>query len=286
MSHSELTPLLNPALDLVLDPVLDIVIPVKERITIERCVLTLIAQMLQTKGLKLGRILLCDGGSRTMACCEQLEKVSQWPAVEVLSFAHKGFNKAWLLNQGLQAASAPIVITSDVDILWPAETLEAMAIAAAVHPSTLYHVQAVQESEPDNVATQRSRYTYRLIPMAGKTTVELSLNVDVDAQPQDLRPGCGLVCARRSLWQQIGGYRHCFQGWGWEDQDLLMRAQLLGYRVLPLGTVTHLSHGDSQRNAFAGQLAPQESRDLNIRLCLAGLASGKLRGDLPLELCP
>jgi glycosyltransferase involved in cell wall biosynthesis len=279
MSHSELPPLLNP--------VLDIVIPVKERVTVERCVSTLIAQMVQAKGLKLGRILLCDGGSHTVACCKQLAKVSQWPAVEVLSFAHKGFNKAWLLNQGLQAASAPIVIISDVDILWPAETLEAMAAAAAVHPSTLYHVQDVQESEPGNVATQRSRYAYRLTQMADKTSVEVCrAELSVDAQPQDLRPGCGLVCARRSLFQQLGGYRHCFQGWGWEDQDLLMRAQLLGYPVLPLGTVTHLSHGDSARNAFAGQLAPQESRDRNIRLCLAGLASGKLRGDLPLELCP
>ncbi len=263
---------------------LDIVIPVKDRQTVERCVSTLNAQMAQVTGFRLGRILLCDGGSQTVACCQQLENVSRLPAVEILSLPHEGFNKAWLLNQGLQAASASVVILSDVDILWPAETLESMATAAVAHPNTLYYVQDVQESDPNNVAAKRSRYAYRLTQMATHTRVELSVDSQtVDSQTQDFRPGCGLVCARRSLFQQIGGYRDCFQGWGWEDQDLLMRAQLLGYQVQAVGKVTHLSHGDSGRNAFAEQLSPQESRDRNIRRCLAGLADGKLKGDLSIE---
>jgi glycosyltransferase involved in cell wall biosynthesis len=266
MSNSELVPLL------------DIVIPVKDRTTVERCVSILIAQMAQVKGLRLGRILLCDGGSQSVDCRKQLETASLLPKVEVLLLPHEGFNKGWLINRGLQAARAPVVIVSDVDILWQAKTLETMGTSAAAHPSNLYHVQDVQESEPDNVATGRSRYTYQLTQSENETIVELY----AASPPGKLRPGYGLICAQLALLQQIGGYRHAFQGWGWEDQDLLMRAQLLGYKVRAMGTVEHLSHGDAGRNAFAGQQSPQESRDRNIRICLTGLAKGNLQGDLPL----
>lgn len=265
--------------DSELAPLLDIVIPVKDRTTVGRCVSILIAQMTQARGLRLRRILLCDGGSQSVDCRQQLEAASQRPDVEVLFLPHKGFNKGWLINQGLQAASAPVVIVSDVDILWRAKTLETMGTSAAAHPSNLYHVQDVQESEPGNVAVSRSRYTYRLTQSENETIVELY----AASRLGKLRPGYGLICAQLALLRQIGGYRHGFQGWGWEDQDLLMRAQLLGYQVLSMETVEHLSHSDAGRNAFTEKQSPQESRDRNIHLCLTGIASGKLQGDLSRE---
>jgi glycosyltransferase involved in cell wall biosynthesis len=264
---------------------IDIVIALKDRSTLLRCISTLIAQIKLTK-LVLGQILICDGGSHTSECKKQLQQVSQLTPVKILARPHTRFNKGWLLNQGIEAATASVVLVSDVDILWQANTLEAIATAAANHPNHFYCVKSVQESEINTVAVKRSRYAYSL----SQTPLEMSVKIYAATSTEVVRPGCGLVCARRDLFWQVGGYRHCFWGWGWEDQDLLLRAQLLQYSVAALGRVTHLSHGDALRNAFElsdqALKLPQQSRDRNILTCLKGLSEGKLMGDLPHQNTP
>jgi glycosyltransferase involved in cell wall biosynthesis len=253
--------------------VLDVIIPIKDRTTLSDCVAELIAAIDGASDIELGHLIVCDGGSSDDACQRQLRAVVQYPSVMRLDRAHPGFNKGWLLNQGIAAATAPILLISDVDILWNATTVEALAHAAAQHPEQLYCIQSVQESSPKNVAIARPRYTYCLD--RANATVEV-----YPAPPPGLqRPGYGLLGGSRSLFQAIGGYRHDFCGWGWEDQDLLIRAQLLGYDVSAIGQVIHQSHGDADRNSFAA-CTPQQSRDRNIRICLAGLAEGRLLGDL------
>ncbi len=256
---------------------LDIIIPVKDRTTVLRCVATLLEKIALCEEIFLERILLCDGGSQLAACQSQLQQVAQFPQVKVLACPHTGFNKSWLMNQGLAAATAPLILMSDVDILWNEAALSGLGIAAADHPECLYAVKIVQESERGSAAPQRPRYTYCLEQLPRGSSVEVYL---ASPDSSSRRPGCGLLCAQKSLFQQVGGYRHCFQGWGWEDQDLLMRSQLLGYAIAELGTVVHLSHGDDQRNLKNGQFTPVQSRDHNILRCLDGIAQGKLIGDL------
>lgn len=253
----------------------DIVIPVKDRATVLRCISTLLLQMKLVEAFNIGRILLCEGGSSEQDCLEQIHAVAKMPHVEVVNCRHVGFNKGWLLNQGIRLATAQIVLISDVDILWNAAALSELC-QAAYFSECFYHVQHVEESEADTAAVKRSRYAYKILQTASTPTVEI-----YDAPiNRTYRPGCGLICVRRSLLQQVGGYRHCFRGWGWEDQDLLIRAQILGHAVEALGRVMHLSHSDTARNQFDGQRAPQESRDRNISLCLDELAAGRLLGDL------
>lgn len=287
----------------------DVVIPVKDRLTVKRCLETLQGQMAQVKGAQLKTLWLCDGGSQTPSCLQQLAAVESWPGVERVDLAagsnnrggssaqphydpdfnqdfKLGFNKGWLLNQGLQRVrwqslprESSLVLISDVDILWSAPTLEAMILGAASHRDRLYTVRQVQESEPQGsageTALMRSRYTYQLRHQP--TTIQVKI---LAASQRSVRPGCGLLCAQLGLFRQLGGYRHCFTGWGWEDQDLLLRAELMGFRVVPVGQVVHLSHGDNWRQGD-GQLSLQESRDRNICRCLAQLKAGHLAGDWP-----
>ncbi|MGB0561356.1 MAG: glycosyltransferase family 2 protein [Spirulinaceae cyanobacterium] len=253
---------------------LDVIIPVKDRATLAPCVTTLVQSL---SAIQMGgRIWVCDGGSQTQDCQAQLQEIQQWPQVKILPCPQPGFNKGWLLNQGLRAAIAPWVLISDVDILWSAATLGALGDAACQTPQGFYHIQTVQEAEPQTIALQRPRYGYHLSQTPRGPRVEIRAETDVTSA----RPGYGLLCAQRQLFEQVGGYRHDFQGWGWEDQDLLLRSQLLGYPVKTQGEVIHLSHNDEQRNQFTTAQNPQQSRDRNILRCLAGLAQGRLRGDL------
>ena len=258
---------------------LDIIIAVKDRTTVFHCVSTLLAQMNLVEGVSSGKILLCDGGSLTQSCQQQLAQVSKLPNVSVLHCFHQGFNKGWLLNQGLAASTARLVLISDVDILWNAATLKNLAMAVIGEPNHIYSVRSIRETNSMAEAIRRQRYTYRIVQTAETARVEVYL---APLSAVD-RPGCGLLCAERKAFQQIGGYRDCFWGWGWEDQDLLIRAQLLGYTVAALGSAVHLTHGDNSRNALHGQCSPEWSRDRNILRCLNGLAKGKLLGDLPGE---
>lgn len=253
----------------------DVIIPVKDRMTVLECVSTLRSQIALTTNLRLGSIIVCDGGSQAVACLNQLRKAAQLPCVQVLDLPHEGFNKGWLLNQGIRAATAPILITSDVDILWRADTLSSMCTAASQSLEHFLHVKDVEESKPRTTAISRPRYAYRL----RQSPIGSNVEIYPDTTSPDYRPGYGLLCAQRSLFEKVGGYRHCFQGWGWEDQDFLIRAKLLGYKTKAVGQVIHLSHGDAHRNTFKPQQTPQQSRDRNISRCLSGVSEGRLLGD-------
>ena len=255
---------------------LDVIIAVKDRTTVARCVFTLLAQINLVEEIALGKILLCDGGSLTQSCQQQLAQVAELTGVEVLPYSHQGFNKGWLLNKGLAAATARLVLISDIDILWDAATIKALALAVVSEPNRVYSVRSVKESNPAAKAIRRQRYAYRIVRTAEAARVEVYLAPLSAAD----RPGCGLLCAEKRVLQQIGGYRDCFWGWGWEDQDLLIRAQLLGCTVATLGSAVHLTHGDDSRNALHGQCSHEWSRDRNILRCLNGLAKGQLLGDL------
>lgn len=275
---------------------LDIILPIKNRDTLLMVAKTIVREMAATQHSTLGQLLVCDGGSTEVTCLQQIETISEWERVNVLNCApspfNAGFNKSWLMNQGLAAATGEVVLISDVDIVWDTAVLEALALAAANHSQRIYSVMNVKESDPTAVAVRRQRYTYRIEKRESgsgerdKEETETLVEICATSVGGETRPGCGIVCARRQVFERVGGYKACFAGWGWEDQDFLIRAQLLGYRVAALGEVTHLSHGDERRHRIVESGVAEsieESRNRNIMRCLAGLAKGELLGDLTRE---
>jgi len=63
-------------------------------------------------------------------------------------------------------------------------------------------------------------------------------------------PSSGVVVVSRQLWDAMGGYLECLQGWGFEDNILLTCANIFGDGVMWLpGTIYHLWHEPSRRTA-------------------------------------
>ncbi len=255
-------------------PMLDIIIPLKDR-PVAACVESL-RRSLANWAPGTYHLWMCDGGSTQPEVVDTLAHLAHGDGVTVLSRPDSGFNKAALINEGLHHAEAETVLVSDADILWNAAALESVLTALTETPTALCHIAQVNETEPQTSALSRPRYGYRLQCSDQKITVV----VEQVAPRPDHRPGCGLVAARRETWQNLGGYKEQFQGWGWEDQDLLMRAELLGIPLRSAGCVLHQSHTDALRNPFHGQQSPQTTRDRNLLRCLAGLQRGDLWGDL------
>lgn len=255
-------------------PMLAIIIPLKDR-PVADCVESL-WQSLAAWEPGTYHLWLCDGGSTQPEVVDALAMVARHNEVTVLSCPDPGFNKAALINEGLRHAQGETVLVSDADILWNPEAIDALLTTLADTPHALCHLAQVNETVPKTPALSRPRYGYRVERTAQGVTVRVE---PVPPRP-DHRPGCGLVMARWETWQTLGGYKEQFQGWGWEDQDLLIRAELLGIPLRTAGSVLHQSHTDALRNRFHGHQPPQTTRDLNLRRCLDGLQQGDLSGDL------
>lgn len=251
-------------------PSLDVVIPVKNR-AIADCIASL-----RQLGDRVQTLWLCDGGSTAPDTVTTLAQLASSATIKILHRPMQAFNKAVLLNAGIVQSPADLILVSDADILWNAEAIAALRSTLDRHPQAICHIADVVETRPTNVALTRQRYGYRITQTGG--TYQVTLQVVSSRLPQ--RPGCGLVCARRTTLLKLRGYKACFQGWGWEDQDLLMRAQLMDIPVLAAGQVVHQSHPEALRNQFYGGLAPTLTRDRNITTCLRSLQQGHLWGDL------
>jgi hypothetical protein len=162
----------------------------------------------------------------------------------------------------------PVVLVSDADILWTKRCIDALSQRLQLGFSYV-HVAHVIEQHPGRPEShQRLR-----CDLSTQCTLRIALD------RRNIRPGYGLVLARRKAMLRIGGYCEAFVGWGWEDLDLLTRGHMLDLRVSSAGTVTHLSHGDDVRDLLDGQ-SRAASRNANICRALASYRAGQWQGAL------
>lgn len=251
---------------------LEAIIAVKNRIEVEQCVQSL----LNIKSIL--RITICDGGS-THECIASLQKLANsCDRLSILNLPITGFNKAKLLNHAITKSNSESLLISDADIIWNQDAVD--KLVSKVASNTICYVQEVEESQAQNVAVKRDRYTYNIYIKNNIATVEI---VPWSEHSGDSRPGCGLICVQKSTLISLGGYKELFTGWGWEDQDLLIRAKLLDIKIATNGKVIHLSHDDTKRNQHCNNFQPSQTRNRNIITCLASLSQGVVLGDLPVE---
>lgn len=248
---------------------LEIIIPVKDRYEIQHCV-----QSLNTT--KITKVIVCDGGSTDVECLESLPAIKQ--DIVVINIPMPGFNKSRLINKGIEQAEGEFILISDADIIWNQAAIDALLDKVKSDDNIICCIQDVEESNPASVALKRDRYTYNIT----QPNLRVEILPDLDLA-SDRRPGCGIICARRTTLISLGGYKEFFQGWGWEDQDLLIRAKLCGMNICADGKIIHISHDDTTRNRYYNNIAPHLTRNKNIILSMNSLAQGILWGDLQME---
>jgi N-terminal domain of galactosyltransferase len=189
------------------------------------------------------------------------------------------FVKASYLNYGLVHTEPGLVLISDADIIWNQATLTEFLVYLTQSPPAIGYVRDVTETVESASSLNRPRWQPTLEHDAG----QVSLSIQEDQTNPGFRPGFGLIAANRETLIAMGGYNESLQGWGWEDQDLLIRAQLLGYPVAGMGAVLHLSHNDDLRNQRGMQdysETPTLTRDRNIVTSCQALARGDYYGSL------
>jgi predicted glycosyltransferase involved in capsule biosynthesis len=248
---------------------LDVVIPVSERPEVAATLFSLFRC-----GSFVRKTIVVDASQSGAVGSELSRLFAGEDRLVILSRPRPVFSKSVALNAGLLHCEAEFVLVSDADVIWSGTTLASMRtnVERAVH---FCHVRHVEETDGANIAVQRRGYDYRLAFDGQEAQLTIVRRMIRAAG----REGPGLVLARLSDWHRIGGYFEGFEGWGWEDKDLLIRAALLGRRITRAGRVLHLSHSDQRRQSQSG-VDPAASRNANIAMSLRRIATGNHLGDL------
>lgn len=247
----------------------DVIIPAYRRPEAIVSVITLLAL-----GQTVRRIFIIDSGNGGIDG-QLVARLAGDERVSVMCCSRSPFCKSAALNLGLRACTSRNVLVSDAEIVWRMDTFQAMQ-AVVVNDNAFCFVRDVEETAGRSSATVRPRVGYRIDSTKSPPAVFIERRLTAE----QTRPGCGLVLASQEAWRNVGGYCEDLVGWGWEDQDLLMRAELLGGAVASAGHVLHVTHSDGRRNTDLPGLTPVLSRNNNIRRAISRISAGRLSGDL------
>lgn len=195
------------------------------------------------------------------------------------------FNKSVSNNIGAAASPGDLLFFCDCDIVLN-ETASVLFDTVSNEAGTFGTISGVRESLPNARSADNLvcfGYTLHLKIRNGRTLDIIDNEEDVN---DGTRQAPGLLCVRRSDFESVNGYNGRFEGWGWEDQDMIARLTLgQGLRRVQHGVVTHLSHDDSARTRHhPPHLANRwESRDRMFRQALANYDAGQFEGTYDLD---
>lgn len=187
---------------------------------------------------------------------------------------HKNFHKSYYLNIGIKKSLGEIILISDADIIWNFNAIKNLLNVVNSNINNIAYIADVEESQTQNYAVKRPRF----IPIINKIKPKyFSLKIIAD-ELSSQRPGCGLICINRQTLLNLGGYNESLKQWGWEDQDLLIRSQILDYNIIKIGKIIHLSHEDNLRNSSGEN--PINTRNQNIVTSTKMISQGIIKGSL------
>ncbi|MEQ9094950.1 MAG: glycosyltransferase [Phycisphaerales bacterium] len=250
---------------------LTVIIPVMDRPTVGETVASV------ARAAPDAAILIADGGTqcaRTLACIR--DAVSRYPRVKHEVIPQQPFNKARLLNAVVSHAGGRQLLFSDADIVWASDAVTSLYSAATSAGCDLVFVEHVTETQ--------AAAGCRTIFVATATQTCEGFEVSLHSQAVGhTRPGFGLVLVGRDVFYSVGGFREDLVGYGFEDQDLLLRASLLGYSVSSTAGCQHITHADTERG---DPLLLRKQRNANVLRSLSALARGALHGALATNASP
>lgn len=82
--------------------------------------------------------------------------------------------------------------------------------------------------------------------------------------------GAGRIAMRKEVFEELGGYDEVFLSWGWEDMDIMHRAEKSNYPISYIDdtTMKFIHHGDGDRFVHNIQKSRLESSEPNKKYML------------------
>jgi len=240
-------------------------------------------------------VVVTDDGStdHTADVVEQFARRADFP-VRFTTHEHEGFRLARCRNEGARASSAPYLLFSDGDCVFPynhlLRHLRARRLGVAWSgdclrldevPTQNINAAAIASGAYRMWVSKRERW--RIFQRWIKD--EIYQSVGHATRPKLI--GCNIAIWRRDF-QRVNGFDECFVGWGCEDDDLAQRLRQAGVRIASILGHTrayHMWHPTDSSQPMEwrhGANVPYLLRDDKPTRCTAGLLSDQA-GQRPLS---
>jgi glycosyltransferase involved in cell wall biosynthesis len=194
-------------------------------------------------------VIVADDGSEdgTHALVHRLARSVDFP-VKLTSHPHRGYRVALCRNDGVRASSAPYLLFTDGDCVFPPEHLKKHLAARRSRvvrsgDSFRLDLQTTERLDLAAIASQayrrwvtreeRRRMFRRWIKDHGYRWIRHPLKPKLT--------GCNIGISRRDL-EVVNGFDETFVGWGCEDDDLAFRLRRAGMRIVSVLGYTSAYH--------------------------------------------
>jgi len=179
------------------------------------------------------------------------------PKIRHVFIHHNGpFPKSMLYNTGVRLARSPVICFHDADSIAQPETLRGCVDA-------LLDGDASDALCPYwNVINVTGALKQGFLETPDRAIFASITAPELPADANEIYPSAngGVVLFKRQEYVRVGGYNARLEGWGGEDDELLLRATRMGVRWhsfrVPL---IHLHHDSSSRSKLADDFNATES---------------------------
>jgi GT2 family glycosyltransferase len=183
-------------------------------------------------------VVVSDDGSRdyTREVFDRIAPTVDFP-VKLITHPHSGFRVALCRNDGVRSSSAPYLLFSDSDCIFPPDHLQSHLFArrpGVVRAGDCFRLDKEATDRLDLAAIASG--TYRdWVPKSERQRMfrkwlkeQYYQLVKHPAKPK--LTGCNIGISRVDL-QAVNGFDEMFVGWGCEDDDLAYRIRKAGIRI-------------------------------------------------------
>ena len=183
-------------------------------------------------------VVVSDDGSRdcTREVFDRIAPTVDFP-VKFITHVHSGFRVALCRNDGVRASTAPYLLFSDSDCIFPPDHLQSHLLArraGVVRAGDCFRLDEEATDRLDLASIASS--TYRdWVPKSERQRMfrkwlkeQYYQLVRHPAKPK--LTGCNIGISRVDL-EAVNGFDEKFVGWGCEDDDLAYRIRKAGIRI-------------------------------------------------------
>lgn len=181
-------------------------------------------------------------------------------------------NRSLARNLGALCSTGSVLFFLDCDVILQSDIF-AEATPLLEQEDCFVTIRKRVESRPERVLHQaflkETTHTREMVCTDGRRAMtKQTFGVDGSSS------GIGQMLVKRADFIHIGGYNSALEGWGFEDDDVVLRLQfVLGLRSMMIGEAVHLTHGNDLRGG-----SPQHDLRRNRRACFDNYSRGAFDG--------
>ncbi len=231
-------------------------------------------------------VIVADDGStdRTQSVVRQFARAANFP-LKWITHQHRGFRVALCRNDGVRASSAPYLLFTDSDCIFPADHLQKHLVArrpGIIRAGDCFRLdrESTERIDEDVIASAEygawvSREERQRL-FQKKIKEQYYQLVRHPTKPKLTGYNIGIS---REDFETVNGFDENFVGWGCEDDDLAFRLRKAGRRIasaLPYTHGFHLWHPAEPSRPAKWTEGPNVCRLANVDRpikCKAGLVS-------------